>query len=105
MTHPLHSVMPDGPIGQIAEPQDGIETGLGSVFASAFSGGTEPTGPAGTAIVVNYATGPTGPTGAPMRKPLHGGEYTDQNALAILNAHYLIGKSEYEVAIYRIRDD
>ena len=52
-----------------------------------------------------YPTGPTGATGAPKRKPLCGGVYGPQDALDLLNSHYLIGKSEQEVAIFRIRDD
>jgi hypothetical protein len=39
------------------------------------------------------------------RKPLHGGVYSPDEALELLNSHYLIGKSEQEVAIFRIRDD
>jgi hypothetical protein len=39
------------------------------------------------------------------RKPLHGGEYSPNEALELINSHYLIGKSDQEVAIFRIRDD
>jgi hypothetical protein len=39
------------------------------------------------------------------RKPLHGGVYSPGEALELLNSHYLIGKSDQEVAIFRIRDD
>ncbi len=39
------------------------------------------------------------------RKPLHGGEYSRNEALELINSHYLIGKSDQEVAIFRIRED
>jgi hypothetical protein len=40
-----------------------------------------------------------------QRKPLRGGVYSADEVLALLNSHYLIGKSEQEVAIFRIKDD
>ena len=39
------------------------------------------------------------------RKPLHGGVYSPDEALELLNSHYLVGKSDQEVSIFRIRDD
>jgi hypothetical protein len=39
------------------------------------------------------------------RKPLQGGVYSPVEALALLNSHYLIGKSDQEVGIFRIKDD
>ena len=41
----------------------------------------------------------------PKRKPLRGGVYSASEALELLNSHYLIGKSEQEVATFRIRND
>ena len=40
-----------------------------------------------------------------QRKPLHGGDYSQDEVLELLNSHYMIGKSEQEVAIFRIKDD
>lgn len=40
-----------------------------------------------------------------QRKPLHGGIYGPDEVLKLLNSHYMIGKSEQEVAIFRIKDD
>src|ERR1700730_9881073 len=39
------------------------------------------------------------------RSPLCGGKYTEDDALAVLNSHYFIGKSNQETAIFRINDD
>ena len=39
------------------------------------------------------------------RKPLDGGTYSPSDALALMNSHYLIGRSEQEIAIFRIKDD
>ena len=39
------------------------------------------------------------------RKPLRGGTYSRHEALELINSHYLIGKSDQEVCIFRIRDD
>jgi Family of unknown function (DUF5906) len=39
------------------------------------------------------------------RKPLKGGTYSAAEALVLLNSHYLIGKSDQEVGIFRIKDD
>jgi hypothetical protein len=40
-----------------------------------------------------------------QRKPLRGGVYTPNEVLELLNSHYMIGKSEQEVAVFRIKDD
>lgn len=39
-----------------------------------------------------------------QRKPLNGGVYSQDEVLELLNAHYMIGKSEQEVAVFRIPD-
>jgi hypothetical protein len=39
------------------------------------------------------------------RKPLKGGTYNPTEVLELLNSHYLIGKSDQEIAIFRIKDD
>jgi hypothetical protein len=39
------------------------------------------------------------------RKPLKGGKYSRDEALELLNSHYLIGKSDQEVGIFRIKTD
>ncbi len=39
------------------------------------------------------------------RKPLRGGTYSRDEALELINSHYLIGKSDQEVSIFRIKDD
>jgi hypothetical protein len=40
-----------------------------------------------------------------QRKPLRGGVYGPDEVLELLNSHYMIGKSEQEVAVFRIKDD
>lgn len=40
-----------------------------------------------------------------QRKPLRGGVYNPDEVLELLNSHYMIGKSEQEVAVFRIKDD
>ena len=40
-----------------------------------------------------------------QRKPLRGGGYSEDEVLELLNSHYMIGKSEQEIAIFRIKDD
>jgi hypothetical protein len=40
-----------------------------------------------------------------QREPLRGGVYKPNEALALLNSHYLIGKTYQDIAIYRIEDD
>jgi hypothetical protein len=47
----------------------------------------------------------TGVTGPGQRKPLKGGEYERDEALGRINSHYLIGKTDEEIAIFRIKDD
>ncbi|MBR1153741.1 primase-helicase family protein [Bradyrhizobium sp. JYMT SZCCT0428] len=39
------------------------------------------------------------------RPLLKGGSYSEANAIALLNAHFFIGKSKQETAIFRINDD
>ena len=39
------------------------------------------------------------------RKPLKGGTYSRDEALELINSHYLIGKSDQEISILRIKDD
>lgn len=39
------------------------------------------------------------------RPPLSGGRYSPQDALAVLNAYYFVGKSNQETGIFRIDDD
>jgi hypothetical protein len=39
------------------------------------------------------------------RTPLLGGTYDPHEALELLNSHYLIGKTDQEIGIYRIKDD
>jgi hypothetical protein len=54
-------------------------------------------------------SGPVEPTTAVLtpdqRPPLLGGFYDAAAALAMLNAHYLIGTSEKDTSIYKITDD
>jgi hypothetical protein len=45
------------------------------------------------------------PLPSAKRKRLHGGIFSPAEALKLLNSHYLIGKSEHEVAIFRINHD
>jgi hypothetical protein len=40
-----------------------------------------------------------------QRKPLHGSIYSQNEVLELLNSYYMIGKSETEVAVFRIQDD
>jgi hypothetical protein len=40
-----------------------------------------------------------------QRTPLKGGIYSAEEALQSLNSHYLIGKTDQEIAIFRIKDD
>jgi hypothetical protein len=40
-----------------------------------------------------------------QRKPLQGGVYSQDEVLELLNSHYMIGKSEQEIAVFRIKDD
>jgi uncharacterized protein DUF5906 len=39
------------------------------------------------------------------RHPLKGGVYSPDEALELLNSHYLVGKTEQEVGIFRIKED
>ena len=48
---------------------------------------------------------PIAPLPPEKRKPLKGGTYSPDEALELINSHYLIGKSDQEVAIFRIKDD
>jgi hypothetical protein len=115
MNHPLQSLMPDaareqaGELGRIATSLAGLHTSTPFADTNVFAGGGGGTGPTGSTGGViawpGYPTGPTGATGAPKRKPLCGAVYGPQDAIDLLNSHYLIGKSEQEVAIFRIRDD
>ena len=103
MIHPLQSVMPEEPTGP-------IETGLAISDMRLVSGEHGPTGPSGPNKPNGHTAsqtwaGPTGIAAAPKRQPLLGGICSPQDALNLLNAHYLVGKSEQEVAIFRIRDD
>jgi hypothetical protein len=68
--------------------------------------------PVVTATVTSSPSGSSGqaPSQPPSPPPekrssLHGGVYIPDEALELLNSHYLIGKSEQEVAIFRIKDD
>jgi hypothetical protein len=45
------------------------------------------------------------PLSSEKRERLRGGTFSPQQALLLLNSHYLIGKSEQVVAIFRIKDD
>jgi hypothetical protein len=45
------------------------------------------------------------PLPSEKRNRLHGGIFSPNEALKLLNSHYLIGKSEQEVNILRIKDD
>ena len=113
MNHPLQSAMPDAApeqaseLGRIATGLAGLHASIPFADTNVFGGGgTGPTGSTGGVKAwVGYPTGPTGATGAPKRKPLCGAVYGPQDAIDLLNSHYLIGKSEQEVAIFRIRDD
>src|SRR5581483_1166892 len=42
---------------------------------------------------------------SPARPLLQGGVYSEADALNLLNAHFLVGKSKQETAIFRINDD
>src|SRR5579862_5759624 len=69
-----------------------------------------PTGPAelGHLLVDQRSTGVTGTVVAavPTKMPLVRGVYSNEvELIELLNAHYLVGKSEQDVAIYRIRAD
>ncbi len=48
---------------------------------------------------------PIAPLPPEKRKPLKGGTYSREEALELMNSHYLIGKSDQEVHIFRIKDD
>jgi hypothetical protein len=48
---------------------------------------------------------PIAPLPPGKRKPLKGGTYSRDEALVLMNSHYLIGKSDQEVSIFRIKDD
>ena len=48
---------------------------------------------------------PIAPLPPEKRKPLKGGTYSRDEALELINSHYLIGKSDQEIGIFRIRDD
>jgi len=67
--------------------------------------------PVVTATVTSSPSGSSGqapsqpPSPPEKRTSLHGGVYSPDEALELLNSHYLIGKSEQEVAIFRIKDD
>jgi Family of unknown function (DUF5906) len=45
------------------------------------------------------------PFSSGKRGRLLGGTFSSETALKLMNSHYLIGKSEQEVAIFRIKDD
>ena len=95
-----------GALGRIATGLAGLHASMPLADTNIFAdggGGTGPTG--GFKAGAGYPPGPTGATGAPKRKPLCGAVYGPQDAIDLLNSHYLIGKSEQEVAIFRIRDD
>ena len=81
---PAISIAPKEPPFGISQPSAGIETGLCAAAKKA-----------------------AGLTALPpqQRKPLQGGVYSPDKVLELLNSHYLIGKSEQEVAIFRIKDD
>ena len=48
---------------------------------------------------------PIAPLPPEKRRPLKGGTYSRDEALELINSHYLIGKSDQEIGIFRIRDD
>ena len=48
---------------------------------------------------------PVPPIPPEKRTPLKGGTYSKTEALELINSHYLIGKSDQEIAIFRIKDD
>ena len=48
---------------------------------------------------------PIAPLPPEKRKPLKGGTYSRDEALELINSHYLIGKSDQEIGIFRIKND
>lgn len=120
MTHPLQSIMHehllpenpskrsplDAPFG--SELDGPVATGLANAWvvlggdgATGPTGSTGPTDAAGSQGSISSA----GATGAPKRKPLCGGVYTPEEALALLNSYFFIGKNNQETAVFRVNDD
>ncbi len=72
----------------------------GSDDAAADAAMSTPTGASSTAGLFAEM-----PLSSEKRDQLRGGTISPQAALKLLNSHYLVGRSEQEVAIFRIRDD
>ena len=81
---PANSIAPKEPPLGLIQLSAGIETGICAAAKKA---------PGVTALPPQ------------QRKSLLGGVYSPDKVLELLNSHYLIGKSEQEVAVFRIKDD
>ena len=114
MTHPFQSIV--CPSGSPVENQD--EAGERSSFAGTLAKDIETeeiTGTSNPRTDVRETDAQSGSTELvetgltnlppPLRSPLCGGRYTPAEALAVLNAHFFIGKSNQETAIFRINED
>ena len=97
-----------------ADPDDALRQHFSRCCASQPSGTGEIT--VGSLLLLAQQNGanfdqwkrevPSVPAPPPgKRKSLKGGTYSRDEALELINSHYLIGKSEQEVSIFRIKDD
>jgi len=101
MTSPFQSIL-HAP-GTNAKPANDDHMSLEDMIAGAFSRASS--SHSSTATGGQSASLPSGSQAAPNRPPLTGGEYSKGDALDLLNAHFLVGKSQQETAIFRINAD
>ena len=109
MTSPFRSIVAAQPPNVVAEAIEQAQepATLESMIAGLLA--RPPSSSQSTSPIANLETSSRGPaTGmqAPIkRSQLHGGIYSEADAVALLNSHYFIGKSKQETAIFRINDD
>ena len=105
MTSPFQSIISTAEVGEQVEGNDNsYSEAVAEVEAISVAPDEPPSAGIKTGIGA-AAKNAAGSTALPRRKPLRGGEYSDGDALKLLNSYYFVGKNNQETAIFRINDD
>jgi hypothetical protein len=85
------------------QPQQSIDDVITNFFGKGAASSSNPSADHSSGAEGCSAHDDTGSSG--RRHPLQGGKYSEADALALLNSHFMVGKSKNETAIFRINDD
>jgi len=101
MTNPFQSILLQP--GTLPKPANDEHMSLEDIIAGAFSRASSSY--SSTASGARSTIPPSGTAAPTNRPPLTGGDYSERDALQLINQYYCIGWNDNETAVFRKNDD